>query len=236
MFPSLPSPAYVTQTDTSEEYGILGLAFFTPGADLNEKNADTLTHLCIQMNRFAAWWSADARCPEKRFSHVELLLEDGFSYSIKMGSCVSQTWRTYKDRDLYGFLNVRVKKKHLHEIQKVCLAKVENKVSFSYWGIFVNFILPTRVKRCIYRGGVFRSDDATFCSKFVAEILLKGEVLDESTTDPDITSPNTLWASLIAWSEVGKNYARLINTNKPAHSDYRQKVEELREVKVVDTN
>lgn len=215
---------------TENEYATVGLAFFTPSADLDEENANWLTKICIKMNQFAAWWSADSRCAEKRFSHVELLLDDGFSYSIKMGSCVSQTWRNYRDRELYGFVNVRINKKYLHEIHKQCSNKVNQKVAFSYWGLFANFIIPTCLMKLFYREGIYRSEKHTFCSKFVSEMLLNAGILNATTSDPDVMSPNNLWADLMEWSEQGENFILVVNTNIPAHSELRHKAESMREI------
>ena len=206
---------------------MLGLAFFTPSADFQQEDDSFSTRLSIKLNLLAAWWSLDSRCENKRFSHVELLLDNGYSYSIKIGSSVTKTWRNYKDRNLYGFLNVAVSKKCMQKVRNICERKVEESNHFSYLSIFFNFILPTWARCCFKNDDyAYKTKDGTFCSKFVTEMLKVTGVLDD-TVIPDLTSPNNLWAELLQWAEFGDNYKKIINTTEPAYNGFRKKAEEM---------
>lgn len=223
--------------EENEEMVVVGLAFFTPSADFDKENIDSLTKFGIQLNRFAAWWTVDWRCPEKNFSHVEMILDNGYSYSIKIGNNVSKTWRNYKDRDLYGFLNITVSKKKLQNMRKLCDKKVEEGDSFSYLSVFLNFVVPSclRSHYCGYKGGVYRRKNETFCSKFVSEMLLSADILNSDVISDEI-SPNNLWVELIKWRDVSDNYDRVINTTKPAYSNVRDVAEYMMSKMVNDTS
>ena len=92
--------------------------FYYPYTDVQ---MDTCTGwLGYRLNQLEAWYTSTPEHPDKRFSHVELLMEDGKSYSIRWGGAVHAESRDYTNKPAYAFLEQIVSAAHYSEIHSLC--------------------------------------------------------------------------------------------------------------------
>jgi hypothetical protein len=191
------------------------LAFFTPHADLG---AEDTWWACVasRLNGLSAWYTAVGSQPQSRFSHVEIVLESGYSYSIRWGEVVHEEKRTYGD-DNYGFVAIDVSPEQYACVESRCKAAVQRSDSFDYAATVLNFTcLGALFPYATIDGDDDDDDDdrtlgstqpsgrepsATFCSAFVTHVLIDAHILESTAIDAQRTSPNSLWAHIITLLE-----------------------------------
>lgn len=196
--------------ESLKDTNVIFLAFFTPSADISDKGNSWLAYTGYYLNLITAWWTGGNKddtatttgntiigCETKQYSHVELILPTtGKSYSIRWGEEVHAERRNYKrNEECYGFIEINsLTDEQYKRIETECNFAMQQKLKFNYIGNFINFLLPSFILNLCFTNGGYGSENRTFCSEFIFDILQKAAVLDKDKChNPSLISPNGLW-------------------------------------------
>lgn len=188
------------------------LVFFHPWTDVATNGA--CCGMSVPINRLCSWWTCDERQPNRRFSHVELLME-GWSYGIRWGERVHADRRNYTNEDAYGFLTLYVEPTDHQRLQTWLNAAAQDKLRFNYVGNLINFLMPEPLLFALW-GPYGDNEERAFCAEFVARAM---QLIDALPNDlhPGVISPNRLWAELCERQITGELYhTRVVPSPHPS--------------------